>query len=240
MTKAESLANDLEAELSTLKADLARVVVERDVLQVTCDEGCELIGELTTAYAAVFGEPLEPCRADTCVGHLGEKARTAMTAALASWADLKADLARVSEERMELFNALERETRLWRLDSESSLQHFERVADWYYSETGRLRPGKDEPLAASSGDPRKRDEDYAAWIKATLTQARAAIARARQQGATTGGGAQPPRYPPGHFAAVEDCQHSAQSWYRDATGVHCEECEPGRKATQGDGAEGGA
>lgn len=76
----------------------------------------------------------------------------------------------------DLLEALETLEAFYERKNEDSFDHFERIADWFYKETGYLRPGKDCFL-------HEREVREAAWTKwraEKLAKARAAIAKARK------------------------------------------------------------
>lgn len=60
---------------------------------------------------------------------------------------------------------------LFHRTDEDTIEHFERVADAFYRETGYLRPGKDCRLH----DPDVRREVYDKWISDKLARARAVL-----------------------------------------------------------------
>lgn len=51
----------------------------------------------------------------------------------------------------------------WLGDPDDPTGTFEDIGDWYYRETGRLRPGKSEPLECGHTDPEERERHFRAW-----------------------------------------------------------------------------
>jgi hypothetical protein len=62
----------------------------------------------------------------------------------------------------------------WERPGENSIETFERVAEWFYRETGYLRPGKDCVLH----DSEFREQVWKKWRAEKLSAARAAIVSA--------------------------------------------------------------
>jgi hypothetical protein len=64
---------------------------------------------------------------------------------------------------------------------ENALERFERIAEWFYRETGYLRPGKSEALEATSPEG-ERDKAWNRWVETKnrqmVTALRAAIEKA--------------------------------------------------------------
>lgn len=84
--------------------------------------------------------------------------------------------ARLSAASPALFDALSDLDRLWGRTGDS-MTDFEDVAEWFYQETGFLRPGKDCRI----NDPDVRRTHYDAWIKSKRDKARAALKSARRE-----------------------------------------------------------
>lgn len=74
----------------------------------------------------------------------------------------------------ELLSALRGLEMLFMRPGEGSLEHFERVGDAFYHDTGYLRPGKDSMVH----DPEEREVMWNKWREGKLASARAAIAKA--------------------------------------------------------------
>ena len=68
-----------------LRAEIKRLREERDLYQMSSEEGSEINGELTAALARIYREKLTPC-SPPCVGHFGPKTAAAFSAAL-KWSD---------------------------------------------------------------------------------------------------------------------------------------------------------
>lgn len=80
------------------------------------------------------------------------------------------DLAAMRKERDELRAAVQDLLRL-RGATGNVLNDFEDIGDWFYQETGFIRPGKDCRL----NDPDVRRTHYDAWVKGKIDRARAAL-----------------------------------------------------------------
>ena len=77
----------------------------------------------------------------------------------------------------DLLHALQWSEQFNRRIGESYLECFERIADVFYRQTGRMRPGKDaSPCAGASTD--EREAAWDAWIAEGIVRTRAAIAKA--------------------------------------------------------------
>lgn len=63
----------------------------------------------------------------------------------------------------------------WLGDPDDPTGTFEDIADWYYAETGKLRPGKSEPLECGESDPEERERLFRAWADAKGREVRAAL-----------------------------------------------------------------
>jgi hypothetical protein len=66
---------------------------------------------------------------------------------------------------------------LFRREDENSLDHFERVAERFHTETGMLRPGKSQP-DEYCGTPtdEERQVAYSNWHRGFIDRAREALA----------------------------------------------------------------
>lgn len=118
-----------------------------------------------------------------CVANFDEKRRK--TELLGSYV-VRAETAEADAKRLR--EALTLALR-WMGDPTDPLKTFEDIADWFYRDTGYLRPGKSEPLEC--GD--RTEEREAAWKEWTKTMrdhvqamCRAALGSERQ-GVATGG-----------------------------------------------------
>ncbi len=63
----------------------------------------------------------------------------------------------------------------WLGDPEDPTGTFEDIGDWYYAETGRLRPGKSEPLGMGARDPEEREKHFREWCDKKGAEVRAAL-----------------------------------------------------------------
>lgn len=68
----------------------------------------------------------------------------------------------------------------WMGDPANPLGTFEDIADWFYRDTGYLRPGKSEPLECGNRSE-ERDAAWKAWATRTRDQVRAACLGAMRQ-----------------------------------------------------------
>ncbi len=87
--------------------------------------------------------------------------------------DVETVLARVAD----MLGALRLASR-W-LGTGDAFTDFEDIGDWYNRETGRLRPGKSEPMSGGSGDSEdERRLKFRAWADAKGIVVRDAIVKA--------------------------------------------------------------
>lgn len=63
----------------------------------------------------------------------------------------------------------------WLGDPDDPTGTFEDIGGWYYSETGRLRPGKSEPLEMGGTRHEDREALFRAWCDAKCREVRAAL-----------------------------------------------------------------
>lgn len=81
---------------------------------------------------------------------------------------LRIIIARVTAERDEARNTLRLAVR-WMGDANDPLTTFEDIADWFYRDTGFLRPGKSEPLECGDRSE-EREAAWKVWAKQTREQ----------------------------------------------------------------------
>lgn len=74
------------------------------------------------------------------------------------------------KEREKLYSALRLALR-WMGDSDDPTGTFEDIGDWFYRDTGYLRPGKSEPLECGGRDE-ERQAAWEAWVKKTRAHVR--------------------------------------------------------------------
>ena len=54
--------------------------------------------------------------------------------------------------------------------AESPNERFERLAEAFYSETGKMAPGKDQPAAMGGGDYDERVAAWKEWLRRTAEE----------------------------------------------------------------------
>lgn len=74
-----------------------------------------------------------------------------------------------------LTEALSDILRLMKRKDESSMDYFERIAEWHYKETGILRPGKDSVIHS----PEEQEKSYNEWVQSIKDGASDALKQAQ-------------------------------------------------------------
>lgn len=92
---------------------------------------------------------------------------------VATIADLRAKLATAEDENARLREALSLASR-WLGDGDPN-NAFEDIAEWFRSETGMLRPGKDEPFSSGAVPYEQRRIAFENWAKAKGDRVRATV-----------------------------------------------------------------
>ena len=85
----------------------------------------------------------------------------------------------------EMLEVLEWLFNRYRKEEETCLDHYERLAEQFYSETGRLAPGKSEPLDSCHPDEKEKAETqhvWDSWNREGFYKVQAVIKKARGDG----------------------------------------------------------
>ncbi len=79
----------------------------------------------------------------------------------------------------ELVEALKTVTNLFALPGENSVERFDRLARWFYRDTGYMAPGKDQPRSGvvASADRDDLNRIYDEWFAGKVANARATLAK---------------------------------------------------------------